>query len=315
MRGNNSESNNVTIVINCLVYNHEPYLKDCLEGIAMQKTNFKFVAVVHDDASTDKSVNIIKEYENKYPDIFIPLYEDENLYSKNKIKLSKKIYDELFKTGAEYIAICEGDDYWIDPLKLQKQYDYMKSHPDCSLCGTNGFVMWEDFIKPAYYFNTISVPKDFSLSDLSNRWQMPTASLLYKVEVLRCLEEWNDGYFHGDLRVMLTAKSMGSVHYLPILTCVYRYSNKNLTSTTNLVGHNLGWAAKEMLRLFNGFDKWTDGKYSDQIEEKKKAISVEIKFYGYYGKSRLLAAIMMPSYFLKLSKRYLIAKVAMMYNR
>lgn len=111
----------IMVSIRCTVYNHEPYLRDCLEGFIMQKTNFRIEAIVHDDASTDGSATIIKEYAEKYPDIIKPIYEVENQYSKHNGSL-ERIMNEACK--GKYIAFCEGDDYWIDPLKLQKQVDF-----------------------------------------------------------------------------------------------------------------------------------------------------------------------------------------------
>lgn len=124
----------ILVAIHCLVYNHEPYLRDCLEGFVMQKTNFRFVAIVHDDCSTDGSAAIIKEYAKKYPDIITPIIETENQWSKHDGSLTHIMNEAITATGAKYIAFCEGDDYWTDPHKLQKQVDYMESHPECSLC-------------------------------------------------------------------------------------------------------------------------------------------------------------------------------------
>lgn len=123
----------VTLVIQCLVFNHKPYLRQCLDGFVMQKTNFRFVAIVHDDCSTDGSQEVIKEYEEKYPDIIKPIYETENQYSKRDGSLMKIINEAQDLFNAEYIAFCEGDDCWIDSLKLQKQIDYLNDNMECGL--------------------------------------------------------------------------------------------------------------------------------------------------------------------------------------
>ena len=102
------------VSIQCTVYNHEPYLRQCLEGFVMQKTNFAFEAIVHDDASTDKSAEIIREYAEKYPDIIKPIYEEENQYSKKQPGLIGRIMTAAMSPSSKYIAICEGDDYWTD---------------------------------------------------------------------------------------------------------------------------------------------------------------------------------------------------------
>lgn len=127
---------NTLVVIRCLTYNHESYIRDALEGFVMQKTNFPFVAIVHDDASTDGTAAIIREYAERYPDIIKPIYETENQYSKGDGSLGRIMNGACEATGAKYIAMCEGDDFWTDPNKLQIQVDFLESHPDYSMCYT-----------------------------------------------------------------------------------------------------------------------------------------------------------------------------------
>ena len=115
----------------CTAYNQEKYIKQALDGFVSQKTNFKFQVIIHDDASTDKTAEIIKEYQKKYPDIIKPIFQTENQYSKG-ISISKNILFPL--VNSKYVAICEGDDYWTDPYKLQKQVDFLEANPDYSIC-------------------------------------------------------------------------------------------------------------------------------------------------------------------------------------
>jgi len=114
-----------------ITYNHGPYIKECLEGFLMQKTTFPVEILIHDDASTDGTEEIIREYEVKYPHIIKPLYEDENQWAKGK--KGSKVFN-FPRARGKYIAICEGDDYWTDSLKLQKQVEFLKKNSDCSLC-------------------------------------------------------------------------------------------------------------------------------------------------------------------------------------
>lgn len=124
------------VAIRCITYNHESYIRDALRGFVMQKTSFPFVAIVHDDASTDGTAKIIEEYAEKYPDIIKPIFEKENQYSKRNGSITRIMNAAVESTGAKYIAFCEGDDYWIDPLKLQKQVDFLENNPDYSMaCG------------------------------------------------------------------------------------------------------------------------------------------------------------------------------------
>lgn len=116
-------------------YNHAQYIAQALDSFLMQKTNFAFEVIVHDDASTDGTTEIIRKYAEKYPDIIRPIYQKENQYSKG-------IYGYSFMeplVRGKYIAQCEGDDYWCDDRKLQKQADYMDMHPECSFCFCNSY--------------------------------------------------------------------------------------------------------------------------------------------------------------------------------
>ena len=121
------------VSIICEVFNHEPYIRQCLDGFVSQKTSFPIEVLIHDDASTDRSATIIREYEKNYPGLFKPIYQSENQYSKG-VNIWCDI--QFARAKGKYIAICEGDDYWTDPLKIQKQVDFMEGHPDYTLCCT-----------------------------------------------------------------------------------------------------------------------------------------------------------------------------------
>jgi glycosyltransferase involved in cell wall biosynthesis len=129
-----SKQENIQVSILCPAYNHSIYIRDAIDSFLSQKTNFDYEIVINDDCSTDDTRTIIEEYAQKYPDIIVPIYQKENQYSKG----TGIIKDILIpKARGKYIAICEGDDYWIDENKLQLQYDYLESHDECSFCVHN----------------------------------------------------------------------------------------------------------------------------------------------------------------------------------
>ena len=115
----------------CTVYNHEKYIRDTLNGFLIQQTAFPFEVLVHDDASTDNTTTIIREYAHKYPNIIIPIIQTENQYSKGNNWGHPKTINPHIR--GKYVALCEGDDYWTDSNKLQKQISYMEANPDCSM--------------------------------------------------------------------------------------------------------------------------------------------------------------------------------------
>ena len=123
--------NEFGVSILCLAFNHEKYIEKALEGFLKQETSFLYEIIIHDDASTDKTADIIREYEKKYPDLIKPIYQKDNQYSKG-VSINTEFF--LPRIRGRYVALCDGDDYWTDPLKLQKQYDALESHPDCLMC-------------------------------------------------------------------------------------------------------------------------------------------------------------------------------------
>lgn len=123
--------NNIEVSVICLAYNHEKYIRSALQGFVEQITNFEYEVLIHDDASTDQTADIIKEFEEKYPDIIKPIYQKENQHSQGIKILSTHL---LPKVQGKYIAYCEGDDFWTDPHKLQRQYDILEKNQECSLC-------------------------------------------------------------------------------------------------------------------------------------------------------------------------------------
>lgn len=122
----------IMVSIVCATYNHVNYIRQCLDSFLMQKTNFAYEILIHDDASTDGTTDIIEEYEKEYPNIIKPIYQTENQYSKG---ISPTMIYNLPRAKGKYIAMCEGDDYWTDPLKLQKQVDFLENHLEYSVCG------------------------------------------------------------------------------------------------------------------------------------------------------------------------------------
>ena len=119
------------VSIICTAYNQEKYIRNCLDGFLMQKTDFPYEIIVHDDASTDQTAEIIREYERKHPECIRAIYQTTNQYSQGIRIVQTFIYP---KTRGKFIAYCEGDDYWTDPLKLEKQVTALYAHPDCRLC-------------------------------------------------------------------------------------------------------------------------------------------------------------------------------------
>lgn len=211
------------VAIKCLVYNHEPYLRDCLEGFVMQQTDFPFVAIVHDDASTDHSADIIREYAAKYPDIIHPICETENQWSKKDGSLRKIMNAAVEATGAPYIAMCEGDDYWTDLHKLQKQVDFLDANPEYTLCfhkvntliQETGELISEAIVK--------DMPGESTIVDLAAGNYIHTPSVVYRnlTEIKQDRAKFGPLPV-GDYILWMICANYGKIYKLPDVMGVYR---------------------------------------------------------------------------------------------
>lgn len=213
---------NPIVSIVCITYNHERFIRDALEGFVMQKTNFPFEILVHDDASTDKTADIIREYEAKYPDLFRCVYQTENQWGKKN-----PFTDILFPmVRGKYVALNEGDDYWTDENKLQKQIDFMETHSDFSVCFHPVTVHWDDNSEPDYVFpNTKErfYKTELELKDLLHHNFIQTNSVMYRWRFHEePLDLIPDGILPGDWFLHLLHAQVGKIGFLPDVMAVYR---------------------------------------------------------------------------------------------
>ena len=227
---NNDETPLVSII--CLTYNHAEYIRQCLEGFLMQQTDFSFEIIVHDDASTDGTAIIVKEYAEKYPDRFVPVLQTVNQYSQG-VSIGKTFLYPLAK--GKYIAECEGDDYWTDPLKLQRQVDFLENHPDYVLCSTDCMMMVE---KTGEVFQWILGTEDDITPEylvIDNR--IATLTTLYKKSVLtdylNGVEPFMPPFLMGDYPLWLYFASRGKIRKLPYNTAMYRNREGSLSHSSD----------------------------------------------------------------------------------
>lgn len=257
--------NDIKVSIYCITYNHVGLISKAIEGFLMQKTNFNFEILIHDDNSSDGTVDILKQYEKKYPNLIKVIYERENQYSKGV-----PIFDIMkpFLTG-KYIAMCEGDDYWIDPYKLQKQVNFMDNHDDVMLCihaakeislKTNFSLKRPQNIRNSQYVSMNSII-------IAGGGFFPTCSFLRRNNYEFITNRWGKGIC-GDFNNILHAGLNGKVYYIDevmaVKTVFYPGSWSSIHSDTNLMKRHM-LNEIESLKKFN---RDTDYKYKDSIEKR-----------------------------------------------
>lgn len=224
---------NPLVVIRCITYNHEPYIRNALEGFVSQITNFPFVAIVHDDASTDGTVSIIKEYAEKYPDIIKPIFETENQYSKHDGSLSRIMDSASREYNAKYYSVCEGDDYWIDPFKLQKQVDFLEQNPDYVLVHTSfNTIIGDNIRRNNFHWKSGYVLREL----LSNQYSIGTLTTTYRVSSYNEIPRLfcNKRFKMGDLPLWIELAHIGKFKYFDETTAVYRVLPESASHSKSL---------------------------------------------------------------------------------
>lgn len=263
-----SKIENLLVSISCITYNHEDYIEDTIESFLIQQTNFKFEILIHDDASTDKTAEIIKEYEKKYPDIIKPIYQTENQYSKG---VDVSFINEKRANG-KYVALCEGDDYWIDPYKLQKQVDYMEKHPECSLCVHGGIVVSSLAKKVRYYNRPSNGSRIFDVKEIiaGGGELFLTNSMIFRAKFIFNRPAFLKNAPVGDYSYAINLALLGTVFYMDDLMSAYRIGDINSWSarvSTNI--QNEIKLSNELASMLDEVNTFTNGKYEEIINWRK----------------------------------------------
>ncbi|MGB4079367.1 MAG: glycosyltransferase family A protein [Prolixibacteraceae bacterium] len=235
------------VSICCLTYNHEAYIKDAINGFLIQKTTFKVEIFIHDDASTDGTAEIVRDFADKYPDVIFPILQTENQYSKGVGPLTNYVFP---RARGKYIALCEGDDYWTDPLKLQKQVEFLEENEEYVAVAENGLV--KNSITNEQYLFSEEPERDVSIQEMVFRRRFPTASVVFRSKTLNNFS--NEVKQANDTILWCYLASKGKFRYFVNVSSVYRRGNHGLVEGTN----KFQWAQiverwnNELIRLFGG---------------------------------------------------------------
>lgn len=280
--------NEIMVSVICTVYNHEKYLRKCLDGFVTQKTNFKFEVLIHDDASTDSSADIIREYEKKYPDIIKPIYQTENQYSKG-IKIGPTFLYP--KAKGKYIAFCEGDDYWCDENKLQKQFDVMEENPDCSICVHKVADVYENGMpmgsfRPSGKINNYIInTEEYIRILLKYDHPFQTSSLFLRMSLFdykNMPKFWKESPV-GDVPMVLYFVSKGNLYYIDeTMSCYRNNSVGSWTSRMSKSSKAIKSFSEKIVELFRQYDEYTEFKYTGIINTKIDKMNFNIaRAHGY----------------------------------
>lgn len=262
--------NQPVVSISCITYNHAPYLRDALDSFLMQR-DVPFEILIHDDASTDGTEEIIREYTAKFPQIIRPLYEKENQYSKGISNISGVF--NYPRARGRYIAMCEGDDFWTDPNKLREQVEYMDYHPECSLCchsaenlDLGGSYKTTNLIRP-YEETKVLTPGEV----ISHNVIIPSASMMFLTEAAKRLPKWYYDCPVGDAPLHLFMLLCGDVFYMDKPMSVYRTGRPGSWTVTmdGAEDRTAKWEKyyDDMIKLYTAFNDDAGGRFTEETAE------------------------------------------------
>ncbi len=259
---------NTTVMVSviCNTFNHERYIAQALESFVTQNTTFVFEVLVHDDASTDNTASIIKEYEARYPEIIKPIYQTENQYSKG-VSITASI--QIPRAQGKYIAFCEGDDYWISTEKLQKQVECLEQRPDASWCVCNAINVNRECEKISDYNvseQTGEITTEYVI--MKDGGFCATSSIMGRAQYLKNEPEFLRK-FHLDMFVQYYLASCGKTICIAEQFAAYRretegsWSSRMKKNKDAYVRHK-----RRVIESLKAFDEYTQRQYHSAVQDK-----------------------------------------------
>jgi len=249
----------------CIIaYNHEQYIKDCLEGALKQNVDFEYEIIISEDYSTDRTREICQEYGKKYPDKIKLHLNEKNL------GLIGNWVKALNLCQGEYIAICEGDDYWTDPDKLKKQVDFLDSHKDFSLSSHNAEV-----IKNSAVIRKYCGDKHPEIMDLKYLLAYgsggPTCSLVIRNSAIQNLPDWFSKMKACDWTIQVMAARQGKMKYFKDIMGVYRKHDKGANFSSKIEAKKNGKSdfalpSKYAMEMMDNLNRYFNHKYNKELK-------------------------------------------------
>jgi len=253
-------SNELPLVSVCTItYNHERFIAQAIEGVVNQQCNFSFEMVIGEDGSSDKTKAIIEEYTARYPDIIVPLYAEKNQGAKANATNS------LMHCRGKYIAFLEGDDYWTDLTKLQRQFDFMEANPEYTMCFT-GVDVIDEKGNPATSPYPPVTEDEFDINDIvrAEKCFIPTATMFFRNILPRPMPDFYVNAVSGDVAMHLLLGDKGKFKWLPGKTGIYREHPGGITKTEKIKKEAYG----ELFRLFISANEYFEFRHDKVIRER-----------------------------------------------
>ena len=263
----------IQVSIVCYTCNHEKYIKDAIESFLMQKTNFTYEIIIYVDASKDSTQAIVKEYENKYPTLITAVYQCE----KQSSKFVDVEYEMVQRAQGKYIAFCEGDGFWTDSYKLQKQYEFMEEHLTYSLCVHAGEVVRNNDKKTIAYRKPSSVAKVYTTEEIieGGKGYFLTNTMFFRKQLLDNRADFVAGAALSDYPLAVYLSLVGEVYYIADSMASYRTNVKgSWTSKDSVNGQGYRSKFEEITKMLDEVNEYTNYRFAEAIERRKDSNEV-----------------------------------------
>ena len=266
----------ILVSVNCTTYNHEKFIAEAIESFINQITNFKYEVLIGEDCSTDNTRRIVEHYTNLHPDKIRIITSPTNVGAR---KNSQRL---IQYSKGKYIAECEGDDYWTDPYKLQRQVDYMEKHPECTLCFHSAEIIQAPnkktnrYIRP-YVANQVSAIEDIIMG---GGGFCPTPSLFYPKYLMENPPSFYESAPIGDYPMQMLLASHGYAYYMDKSMCVYRSGVEGSWTNRMTLGNDIREKViqinKGIIKLLNGFNEYSEYSYNNEIAKVQEDLEYEL---------------------------------------
>ncbi len=278
---------NILVSVCCITFNHRNYIRRCLDSLINQNTDFDYEIIVHDDASTDGTQEIVREYAEKHPDLIIPILQKENQYSKGNGFVEAFI---MPKASGKYIVECEGDDFWCDPDKLRLQVEALEAHPECAVCVHETSTADREGNPQEMHFPDIKLEQSVITTDEFMRltlkeghWLFHVSSYMVSRELYReYMKLMTTGfptkfYLVGDLPLFLYFAMMGNVYFIDRVMSVYTVESGGFMSKMKDDPQFAKRVHQGYIDGLTSFDEFSGYRFHDYVE----AALVERRFEVY----------------------------------
>ena len=252
--------NNPKVSVSLVTFNHEKFIAQAIESILLQEVDFSYEIIIGEDFSSDKTREIVIEYQKQYPDKIRLILPEENLGC-----YGQKIFVQTLQAcRGEYIAILDGDDYWTSPYKLQQQVDFLDNHPECAICFHDVTTIFEDKSRTSRRYNDFEPPAFSSIENILKSNFIPTCSTLYRRGLFDEFPEWYCDTVCGDWVLHVLNARHGKIGYINQSLAVYRVHSNGLFSSMKKIQQ-----LKEAIKCYKLLNEYLDFEYNYIIKSEE----------------------------------------------